>query len=67
MTLRRFSSDQLALCEQWFGQIETPDEWIDRGPIGEGASQSIRVEHIGTGSDGTREAALVPARLTGAT
>jgi hypothetical protein len=36
-------------CEAWFDQVETPDEWIDRGPIGEGESQSIRVECQCTG------------------
>jgi hypothetical protein len=49
MTLRRFLPAQLAVCDTWFGMVETPDEWIDRGPIGEGESQSIRVEQQGTG------------------
>jgi hypothetical protein len=49
MTLRRFSPAQRAVCDSWFNLVETPDEWIDRGPIGEGESQSIRVEQQGTG------------------
>lgn len=45
MSLRRFSKAQLERCSAWFDLVETPDEWTDIGPIGEGESQSVRVKY----------------------
>ncbi len=44
MSLRRFSSEYLRLCDEWFNTIETNENWIDLGPVGEGESRSIRVQ-----------------------
>jgi hypothetical protein len=44
-----YSALQARLREEWFALVETPDTWIDRGAIGEGESQSIRVENANTG------------------
>ncbi len=46
MAFRRFSDEQLERCEEWFGLVETPDDWTSLGPIGEGESKSIRVENV---------------------
>jgi len=64
MTLRRFSATQLALCDAWFAQVESMDEWIDRGPIGEGESQSIRVEHVNAGLIGVAKPGAAVAHDT---
>lgn len=45
MSFRRFSPEQLALCERWFNQVETSETWEDKGPVGEGESESRRVEN----------------------
>jgi hypothetical protein len=44
--------------------VETPDEWIGRGPIGEGESQSIRVEHQNTGTMGVAKPGRAVVRDT---
>lgn len=50
MAIRRFSQERLDLCGQWFANIEVaPDEWKELGPVGEGESQSLKVEHIPSG------------------
>jgi hypothetical protein len=41
--IRQFSANQRRLRDEWFRILETTDSWIDKGPIGEGVSQSIRV------------------------
>ena len=43
MAIHRFSAIQRDLRDSWFEMVETSDPWEDRGPIGEGESQSIRV------------------------
>lgn len=45
MLFRRFSPEQLAICEQWFNEVETSETWEDKGPVGEGESESRRVEN----------------------
>src|SRR5690242_14723948 len=47
MTTRNFPPGQLALCEEWFALVLTPDVWTDKGPVGEGESASINVENQG--------------------
>jgi hypothetical protein len=60
--LRRFSPEQLALCDEWFGCVETVDDWEDRGPVGEGESQSIRVQSKSTGLMGVAKPGPAVAR-----
>lgn len=44
--IRCFPPDRLDLCAKWFELVETNDQWKELGPIGEGESQSIRVECV---------------------
>jgi hypothetical protein len=65
MSLRRFSNAQLAQCAAWFDLVETTDEWVDLGPIGEGESQSIRVKNgdtIGVAKPGPTRASDLTCR-----
>ncbi len=65
MTLRRFSATQLELCAAWFDLVETPDEWTDVGPIGEGESQSVRVKNgaiAGVAKPGSQRASDLACR-----
>jgi hypothetical protein len=52
MGRRIYSALQRDLRDEWFALVETPDNWIDRGAIGDGESQSIRVENAATGMMG---------------
>jgi hypothetical protein len=52
MWRRIFSALQRDLRDRWFEILETPDAWIDRGPMNDGESQSIRVENAATGMRG---------------
>jgi len=52
MGRRTYSALQARLRDEWFGIVETPDVWIDRGPMNDGESQSIRVENAATGMMG---------------
>ena len=49
---RTYSALQRDLRDEWFALLETPDDWIDRGPMNDGESQSIRVENAVTGMRG---------------
>lgn len=49
MDYRRFDEHRLRLCDEWFAAVETTETWDDRGPIGEGESQSIQVVCRATG------------------
>jgi len=52
MKRRDYSALQRDLRDDWFALLETPDDWIDRGPMNDGESQSIRVENAVTGMRG---------------
>jgi hypothetical protein len=45
LTIRHFSQEQLELCNKWFSLVETTDIWNELGPVGDGESQSIRVQN----------------------
>lgn len=45
MILRRFSDERLRLCENWAATVVTTETWHEKGPVGEGESQSMWVEN----------------------
>jgi hypothetical protein len=55
---RTYTALQRDLRDEWFELVETPDTWLDRGPVGEGESQSIRVENAGNGMRGVAKPGL---------
>jgi hypothetical protein len=46
MNVHRFSAIQRELRDQFFGALETRDEWIEVERIGEGESESWRVRNV---------------------
>ena len=52
MKRREYSALQRDFRDEWFALLETPDDWIDRGPMNDGESLSIRVENAATGMRG---------------
>jgi hypothetical protein len=62
--LRRFSPEQIAVCDEWFRCVETTDDWEDRGPVGEGESQSVRVQSKSIGLMGVAKPGLAVAKDT---
>ena len=49
MDLRRFDDARLRLCDEWFAAVETRGTWDDLGPVGEGESESRKLECRATG------------------
>ena len=62
MKRRDYSALQRKLRDHWFALVETPDDWIDRGPMNDGESQSIRVENAATGMMGVAKPGPAKAR-----